>query len=41
MVKVSKYSIKSEEAIHVRTIKKLFWRVLKVPQKKTFAWATF
>ena len=33
MVKVSKYSIKSEAAIHVCAIKKLFWRVLEMSQK--------
>ena len=35
------YSIKSEAAIHVCTIKKLFWRVLKMSQEKTFAWVFF
>ena len=34
MIKVSKYSIKSEAANHSCTIKKLFWRVLKISQKK-------
>ena len=40
MVKVCKYSIKSEAAIHGCTIKKLFWRVLKTSQENTFAWAS-
>ena len=34
IIKVSKYSIKSEAAIHGSAIEKLFWRVLKVSQKK-------
>ena len=41
MIKISKYSIKSEAAIHGCTIKKLFSGVLKVPQRKTYAWASF
>ena len=40
MVKVCKYSIKSEAAIHGCTIKKLFWRVLKTSQENTLAWAS-
>ena len=39
MVEVSKYSIKSDEQF--TCVQKLFWRVLKTSQKKTFAWATF
>ena len=34
MIQISKYSIKSEAAIHGCTVKKLFWRVLKISQKK-------
>ena len=41
MVEVSKYSIKPEAVIHMCTTKKLFWRVLKISQKKTFAWVSF
>ena len=37
IIKVSKYLIKSEAEIHGYTIKKLFWRVLKISQKKTYS----
>ena len=41
MVKVYKYSIKSEPAIHGCTMKKLFLRNLNISQKKTYASASF
>ena len=41
MVKVSKYSIKSEAVIRRCTIKKQFWNVLNISQKKTYTWASF
>ena len=40
-IKISKYSIKSQAAIHDCTMKKLFWKVLEIPQKKSSAWASF
>ena len=41
MVKVSKYSIKSEAVIRRCTIKKQFWKVLNISQKKAYTWASF
>ena len=41
MIKISKYSIKSEAAIHSCNIKKLFWRVLKISHKTTYVWGSF
>ena len=41
MVKVSKYSIKSEAVIRRCTIKKQFWRVLNISQKKAYTSASF
>ena len=41
MVKVSKYSIKSEAVIRRCTIKKQFWRVLNILQKKTLCMGLF
>ena len=41
MVKVSKYSIKSEAVIRRFTIKKQFWGVLNISQEKTYTWAFF
>ena len=35
-VKVSKYSIKSEAVIRKCAIKKQFWKVLNIPQKKNY-----
>ena len=35
MVKVYKYSIKSEAAIHECNVKALFWRNLNISQKET------
>ena len=39
--KVSKYSIKSEAVTRRCTIKKQFWRVLNISQKKYLAWASW
>ena len=41
MAKVYNYSITSEAAVHECTIKKLFWRNVEIPQKKTYAPASF
>ena len=41
MVKTSKYSIKSETVTHRCTIKKQFWRVLNISQKRPYTWASF
>ena len=41
IVKVANYSIKSEAAIHGWTIKKLFWRLLKISLKKNLCMSFF